>query len=86
MSHLKCETTETGLYNRLVCITYCNGTGTEHGLTAATAESWCHHLLTYCVDRGLVDGAPAGVVKNKSKKSLLTEVSLCQNFEHVGGF
>ena len=32
----------------------------EHGLTAATAESWCHHLPTYCVDRGLVDGAPAG--------------------------
>jgi len=32
----KYETTETGL---LVCITYCTGTETEHGLTAATAES-----------------------------------------------
>jgi hypothetical protein len=26
-------------------------------LRLVCAESWCHHLLTYCVDRGLVDGA-----------------------------
>jgi len=54
----KFETTETGLYNLLHW--YWTGTETEHGSTAATAESWCHHLPTYCVDRGLVDGAPAG--------------------------
>ena len=35
-------------------------TETGHGLTVATAESWCHHLPTYCVDQGLVDGAPVG--------------------------
>jgi hypothetical protein len=43
----KFETTETG-------------TETERALTAATSESWFHHLPTYCVDRGLVDGALAG--------------------------
>jgi len=52
----------------------------EHGLTAATAESWCHHLPTYCVDRGMVDGAPAGNDKEQKVKTFL-----CQNFEHVGG-
>ena len=52
----KFETTETGLCNLLHW--YWTGTETEHGLTVATAESWCHHLPTFCVDRGLVDGAP----------------------------
>ena len=52
----KFETTETGLFNLLHW--YRTGTETKHGLTVATAESWCHHLPTYCVDRGLVDGAP----------------------------
>ena len=54
----KFETTETGLYNLLHW--YWTGTETEHRSTVATAESWCHHLPTYCVDRGLVDGPPAG--------------------------
>ena len=47
-----------GLYDRLHW--YWTGIETKHGLTAAAAESWCHHLPTYCVDRGLVDGAPVG--------------------------
>ena len=41
----KFETTETGLYYNLL-----HWYWTEHGLIVATAESWCHHLPTYCVD------------------------------------
>ena len=40
----------------------------------ATVELWCHHLPPYCVDRGLVDRAPAGKT-GKSKNHF--ELSLC---------
>ena len=69
------EFTQVGKYV-VICITYWSDlysllhwywtdNETGHGLTAGTAESWCHHLPTYCVDRGLADGAPAGNEKEQ---------------------